>query len=116
MRDGEAVRAGLQRVPTLALHLALDGPIAGKRIYSDTTRIWNSRFFPALDNWVWKGKITREEANYVATLPMSERIKRVMIWEASGYYFSTNFTISIFNSVANSGDISANNSGCNSAR
>ena len=79
---------------------ALDGPIAGKRVYSDTTRIWNSRFFPALDNWVWKGKITREEANYVATLPMSERIKRVMIWEASGYYFSTNFSISIFNSVA----------------
>jgi hypothetical protein len=79
---------------------ALDGAIAGKRKYNDTVRIWNSRFFPALDHWVAKGRITRTEANYAASLPISDQIKRVMVWEAAGYYFSTNFSISIFNSVA----------------
>lgn len=89
----EAEKAGKSITP-------LDGAIAGKRNFSDTVRIWNSRFYRALDHWVLKGKITREEANYATTLPVKDQVKRVMAWEASGYYFSTNFSMSIFNSVA----------------
>ena len=108
-----ATRIELQKVAAIALKAAveeaaklgkritpLDGAIAGKRNYRDTLRIWNSRFFRALDHWVDKGKITRDEANYAATLPIKDQIKRVMAWEEKGYFFSTNFSISIFNSVA----------------
>ncbi len=96
-----ALKAAVEEAQLLGKRItALDGAIAGKRTYSDTLRIWNSRFFRALDHWAAKGKITRVEANYAASLPIKEQIKRVMVWEAVGYYFSTNFSISIFNSVA----------------
>lgn len=79
---------------------ALDGAIAGRRNFEDTLRIWNSRFLPALDHWVAKGKITRPDAEASIRMPLREQIKRVVEWEASGYYFSTGRSKSIFYSVA----------------
>ena len=77
-----ALKAAVDEAESLGKRItALDGVIAGRRNYGDTLRIWNSRFFRALDHWVAKGKITRTEANYAASLPITDQIKRVMVWE-----------------------------------
>lgn len=89
----EALEAGLNITP-------LDGSIAGRRSYEDTLRIWNSRFYRALDYWVRRGKIAADEAESVRNSPISVQIGRVMEWEKQGSYFSTNFSKSIFYSVA----------------
>jgi hypothetical protein len=78
----------------------LDGAIAGKRNFADTLKIWNSRFLPALDHWVAKGKIDRSTAATAVVMPLRDQISKVMEWESKGYYFSTGFSKSIFNSVA----------------
>ena len=51
----EAAELGLSISP-------LDGSIAARRSYSDTVRIWNSRFLKALDHWSQQGKILSEDA------------------------------------------------------
>jgi hypothetical protein len=89
----EAARFGMRITP-------LDGEVAGKRSYRDTVRIWNSRFFRALDHWVAKGKISRSEAESAIALPTREQTAKVVKWEAQGYFFSSGFSRSIFNSVA----------------
>lgn len=79
---------------------ALDGVIAGSRSYSDTVRLWNSRFLPALNYWKRRGKITQSEADEALQLLPSEQVPLVMNWESQGMFFSTGFTRSIFSSVA----------------
>lgn len=78
----------------------LDGSIAGKRSYSDTVRIWNSRFLRALDYWVQKGRIESELADSVRWQPFHKQAAQVLSWEAQEIYFSTNFSRSIFSSTA----------------
>jgi hypothetical protein len=78
----------------------LDGAIAGKRNYADTVRIWRSRFIPALNYWVAKGRISRIEADFAILAPVAEQVAKVMDWESRGTYFSTGRTRSIFSSVA----------------
>lgn len=78
----------------------LDGSIAGKRTYDDTVRIWNSRFFRALDHWVKRGKISSSEAESARFAAVSDQVERVLEWESKGFYFSTGFSKSIFYSVA----------------
>lgn len=78
----------------------LDGVIAGKRNYADTVRIWNSRFIPALDYWVAKGKISHADANVAFLMPVRQQVMRVVEWEARGIYFSTSRTRTIFSSAA----------------
>ena len=89
----EATRLGLRISP-------LDGAIAGRRSYDDTVRIWNSRFYRALNYWVRKGKITEEEAEKARLSPIRKQVDMVTAWEGKGYYFSTDFSKSIFYSVA----------------
>jgi hypothetical protein len=78
----------------------LDGPVAARRSYTDTIRIWNSRFLPALDYWTANGKLTVDEANAARSMDIRKQIEKVMEWEAKGAYFSTNFSRSIFSSTA----------------
>lgn len=78
----------------------LDGVIAGKRSFADTVRLWNSRFLPALNFWLRRGRITQDEANAARSATLNEQVKRVMDWESQGIYFSTDFSGSIFSSVA----------------
>lgn len=89
----EADERGLRITP-------LDGAIAGRRSFADTLRIWNSRFIPALDYWVAKKRITRDDANRALRMPIREQIAKVVEWESRGIYFSTNKDRSIFSSVA----------------
>lgn len=78
----------------------LDGAIAGKRRFSDTVRIWNSRFLPGLDHWVARRKISREDADRAKGLPLVEQLETVFVWESRGYYFSTGKNKPIMSSVA----------------
>jgi hypothetical protein len=78
----------------------LDGSIAARRSYTDTVRIWNSRFLPALDHWISGGKLTVADANEARSLDVHRQVEKVMDWESKGIFFSTNFTRSIFSSTA----------------
>lgn len=89
----EATRFGLRISP-------LDGAIAGRRSYNDTVRIWNSRFHRALNHWVRRGKITLEDAEKARSAAIRKQVEMVVTWENKGYFFSTDFSKSIFYSVA----------------
>ena len=89
----DAANAGLTITP-------LDGSIAGRRTFNDTVRIWNSRFERALAYWSSKGKINADEAEAARAAPIKTQVEMVVAWEEKGYYFSTNFSKSIFHSVA----------------
>jgi len=85
----------------LDLHITpLDGVIAGKRSYNDTVRIWNTRFQRALDHWVQVGKITEDDATAMRKMDTVHQVEQVMAWESEGFYFSTDFSRSIFSSTA----------------
>ena len=43
-----------------------DGAEAARRSYADTVRLWNSRFFPALDHWIRAGRLTQPETEILA--------------------------------------------------
>lgn len=76
------------------------GSIAGSRSFDDTYRLWNSRFFPALEYWTKRGKISRSDADKAKKLLISEQVAQVLEWESEGFYFSTAFDKSILYSVA----------------
>ncbi|MEZ5428239.1 MAG: hypothetical protein R2747_18360 [Pyrinomonadaceae bacterium] len=76
------------------------GSIAGSRSFEDTYRLWNSRFLPALNYWVKRGKISRAEAEEAKAMGIQEQVARVLEWEEKGFYFSTGFNKSILYSVA----------------
>jgi hypothetical protein len=93
MARSEAGKMGLRISP-------LDGSVAGRRSFDDTVRIWNSRFFRALNYWTQKGKITEAEAEKARSATIRSQVDMVATWEGKGYFFSTNFSKSIFYSVA----------------
>jgi hypothetical protein len=100
-KAAESLINAVEEAATMRLRITpLDGGIAGKRTFEDTLRIWNSRFFPALEHWVAKGKIDRTAADAAVNAKLPQQIARVIEWEEKGYYFSTGFSKSIFNSVA----------------
>lgn len=79
---------------------ALDGDIAGGRNYSDTVRLWNSRFEPALRFWVARNRIPADQANSFGQLPLDQQIEKVIDWESQGMRFGTGRGSSIFASTA----------------
>ena len=76
------------------------GSIAASRSYQDTAGLWNSRFFPALNYWVGKGKISRQEAENAKSLAIHGQVAQVLEWESKGLYFSKDLSKSILFSVA----------------
>lgn len=76
------------------------GSDSAKRSYATTARLWNSRFHPALDHWVGKGKISRRDAEAAKTMPISEQVAQVLAWEAKNLWFSKDLSKSILYSVA----------------
>ena len=92
-RESEARKKGLSITPR-------GGSTAGSRSFEDTFRIWNSRFYPALNYWIKRGKISREDAEAAKKMPIQQQVAQVLEWEEDGYYFSTGFNKSILYSVA----------------
>jgi hypothetical protein len=76
------------------------GSLAAGRSYEDTVRLWNSRFYPALNHWVRGRKISRQEADAAAALPIRKQVAQVLEWESKGWFFSKDLTKSILFSVA----------------
>ncbi len=76
------------------------GSIAASRSFKETERLWNSRFFPALNYWVGKGKISMQEAENAKNLSIHQQVAKVLEWEGKGYYFSKDLSKSILYSVA----------------
>lgn len=89
----EAQKAGLDITPR-------DGAEAARRNFADTLRLWNSRFLPACDYWLEKGKLTEEEVLQLKALPIKEQVKSVLEYEQKGIFFNTWFNNSILYSVA----------------
>ena len=78
----------------------LDGPVAAKRSYADTARLWNSRFLPALAHWERVKRIASEDAADARSAGHREQVRRVIDWEKQGMLFGTGRRGSIFASVA----------------
>ncbi|CAN5255321.1 hypothetical protein BH10ACI1_BH10ACI1_07410 [soil metagenome] len=76
------------------------GSEAASRSYADTERLWNSRFLPALNYYVRRGDIRREDADVVKKMQMSDQVAQVLEWEKKRLWFSTDRTKSILYSVA----------------
>jgi len=89
----EATEKGLKLSP-------LDGSIAGGRTYGDTLMLWNSRFFPALDFWIDRGRLTQADRDEIARLELQKKVEKILEWETQGIYFSTDRSRSILTSTA----------------
>lgn len=76
------------------------GAEAARRSYTDTERLWKTRFLPALDHWQKLKRLTPEEAARLRQLPLKEQVPKVLELEKSGIYFSKDFSKSILYSIA----------------
>jgi hypothetical protein len=97
----EALQAAVNEASAIRRRMTpLDGTIAGGRSYGDTLTLWNSRFFPALEYWTRRGRITREDADLLIRLDVLEKIEKVLELESKGILFGTGRNRSIFSSTA----------------
>lgn len=78
----------------------LDEPVASKRTYNDTVRIWNKRFYPALEFWVSQGIIGSDESYSARNVSLADQARKVIEWESRGFKFGTGRGKSIFASTA----------------
>jgi hypothetical protein len=76
------------------------GSTASTRSYDQTVQLWRSRFVPALNYWVKKGRIKREEAIKAQIAPIGEQVEMVLAWEKKNLFFSKDMSKSILYSVA----------------
>lgn len=89
----EAQKEGLDITPR-------DGAEAARRNYEDSVRLWNSRFQPALDYWLSKGRLTEQQVTRLRNLPLSQQVAEVLELEKTGIYFSKDLSKSILYSIA----------------
>jgi hypothetical protein len=88
----EARKCGLRITPR--------GPDAAARSYAQTVELWRTRVQPGLAHWVRRGKLSREEAQAIRSLPVREQTLAILRLEKQGLFFSKDFSKSIFSSVA----------------
>ncbi len=77
-----------------------DGSEAARRNYDDSVRLWNTRFLPALDHWIGKGKLTDAQAERLRNLALHDQVVEVLELEKSEIYFSKDLSKSILYSIA----------------
>ncbi|HVS82358.1 MAG TPA: hypothetical protein VHE60_11555 [Pyrinomonadaceae bacterium] len=77
-----------------------DGAEAARRSYADTVRLWNSRFFPALDHWIRAGGLTQPQTETLRVLSVNEQVSAVLELERDGIFFSKDFSKSVLYSIA----------------
>lgn len=82
------------------LSISPRGKTASKRSYQQTVALWNSRFFPALNYWVRRKRISASQAKEVRMMPLYQQVEQVLLWEEEGIYFSKDLSKSILYSVA----------------
>ncbi|MEP7149413.1 MAG: hypothetical protein ABI857_11075 [Acidobacteriota bacterium] len=97
----DALAASIAEAAAMGLRITpLDGAIAGGRSYGDTLMLWNSRFFPAMEFWIRKGRLSPADRDLLARLDISGKVAKVLEWESQGIFFSTDRTRSILTSTA----------------
>jgi hypothetical protein len=77
-----------------------DGAEAARRNYEESVILWNSRFHPALDHWLSKGRLTEEQVTRLRSLPLAQQVAEVLELEKTGIYFSKDLSKSILYSIA----------------
>jgi len=77
-----------------------DGAEAARRGYADTVRLWNSRFLPALEHWLNKGRLTMDQVDRLRTLPIHSQVSEVLELEKDGIFFSKDLSKSVLYSIA----------------
>ncbi|HET9712099.1 MAG TPA: hypothetical protein VFP64_09470, partial [Pyrinomonadaceae bacterium] len=77
-----------------------DGAEGARRNFDDSVRLWNSRFQPALDYWLSKGRLTAEQVTRLRSLPLLQQVAEVFELEKTGIYFSKDLSKSILYSIA----------------
>src|SRR5215213_661120 len=89
----EARKEGLDITPR-------DGAEAARRNYEDSVRLWDSRFYPALDYWLSQGRLTVDQVTRLKSLPLQQQVAEVLELEKTGIYFSKDLSKSILYSIA----------------
>lgn len=89
----EARKAGLDITPR-------GGSEAARRSFTDTQRLWATRFLPALTHWQKLGRLSREQVARLRKLSLKEQVREVLELEKEGIYFSKDFSKSILYSIA----------------
>lgn len=77
-----------------------DGAEAARRSYTDTMRLWNSRFLPALDHWTGRDRLSAAEAERLRALPVVQQVHEVLELEKTGIFFSKDLSKSVLYSIA----------------
>ncbi len=97
----QALLSARGRARTEALDITpRDGAEAARRSYADTLRLWDTRFLPGLDHWTTQGRLSREQANWLRSLPIQRQVAEVLELEKSGIFFSKDLSKSILYSIA----------------
>jgi len=76
------------------------GSEAARRSFSDTLRLWNSRFLPALSYWKGRGRLSDEQVARLKRAALDEQVREVLELEKKGIFFSKDLSKSILYSVA----------------
>lgn len=77
-----------------------DGAEAARRNYADTVRLWQSRFFPALDHWTEWERLSADQTESLRELSTNEQVAAVLELETEGIFFSKDFSKSVLYSIA----------------
>ncbi len=97
----EALIEARKEARELGLDITPRGGVkAARRSFSDTLKLWNSRFFPALAHWTGRGRISTAQADALKKLPLHQQVAEVLKLEKQGIFFSKDFSKSILFSVA----------------
>ncbi|MDX6695946.1 MAG: hypothetical protein QOF02_3549 [Blastocatellia bacterium] len=97
----EALLAAREEARGQGLNItARGGPEAARRSYTDTERLWKTRFLPALVHWQKLKRLSAEEVARLRSLPLTAQVGEVLELEKSGIYFSKDFSKSILYSIA----------------
>jgi hypothetical protein len=96
----EALLEARKHLNKRGLNVTPRGGFASKRSFTDTARIWSSRFEPGLKHWIGKRKLTPVQAEAARRLDIIAQVAQVIEWEENEWWFSTFFNRSIFSSVA----------------
>jgi LAS superfamily LD-carboxypeptidase LdcB len=94
------LQAAITEAQSAGVTISPNGDDSARRSYSDTIRLWASRVNPALEHWVGKGKITKDEAARIKALSPTAQVPEVLKLEEQGIYFDKYFAKSILYSVA----------------
>ncbi len=77
-----------------------DGAEAARRNYDDSLRLWNTRFWPALDYWLSQGRLSADQVLRLKGLPVHQQVAEILELEKSGIFFSKDLSKSILYSIA----------------